>query len=185
MSVDEKKWYVVRVVTGYEKKVEAALTLKAKELGLTEHFGRCLYPSEELVEMKGGKKRQSKRLFYPGYMLMEMALSDDVWHTVSRLNHVLGFVGGSRGNPVPLGPKEVQDIMDRIEQQGEDKPKPRVLYQVGEVIRIVEGPFADFNGVVESINYEKSRLRVSVVIFGRSTPVDLEFGQVEKESNMG
>ena len=184
MSAEEKKWYVIRVVTSCEKKVEAAIRRRADELGISSLFGECLFPSEELVEMKGGRKRQSKRLFYPGYMLVEMALTDEAWHMVSKVNNVLGFVGGSRGNPVPLSQKEVDDIKMRAEQDV-DKPKPKVLYQIGEVVRVVEGPFADFNGVVESINYEKSRLRVSVVIFGRSTPVDLEFGQVEKESLSG
>lgn len=181
-SVNENKkgWYVVRVATGYEMRVEAAIRDRVAFEGKSDYFGEILIPTEEVLEIKSGKKRKSQRKYFPGYILVEMNMNEDNWHLVRKITNVLGFVGGVKGKPVPITEKEVNRIIDRMNKAQSDEPKPSVVYEVGEVVRVIDGPFADFNGVVEEINYDKSRLKVSVLIFGRSTPVDLEFVQVEK-----
>jgi transcriptional antiterminator NusG len=148
--------------------------------GLEEQFGEILVPTEEVVEMRDGKKRKSERKFYPGYVLVQMELEDATWHLVKNTPRVLGFIGGTKEKPAPITEKEADAILRRLES-GADKPKPKTLFEPGEVVRVVEGPFADFNGVVEEVDYDKSRVKVAVLIFGRSTPVELEFGQVEKD----
>ena len=146
---------------------------------MEDMFGEVLVTTEEVVEMKGGQKRRSDRKFFPGYVLVEMEMNDETWHLVKEVPKVMGFIGGTSDRPAPITDAEADRILQRV-QDGVEKPRPKVLYEPGEVVRVIEGPFADFNGVVEEINYEKSRLRVAVLIFGRSTPVELEFGQVEK-----
>ena len=180
VSENKKEWYVVRVATGYEMRVEAAIRDRVALEGRTDHFGEILIPTEEVLEIKSGKKRKSQRKYFPGYILVEMNMSEENWYLVRKITNVLGFVGGVKGKPVPITEKEVNRIIDRLNKSQGDEPKPSVVYEVGEVVRVIDGPFADFNGVVEEVNYEKSRLKVSVLIFGRSTPVELEFVQVEK-----
>ncbi len=174
-----KRWYVVHAYSGFEKSVLRALTERIKRAGMEEKFGQILVPVEEVVEMKSGQKSISERKFFPGYVLVEMEMDDDTWHLVKNTSKVTGFVGGTATKPTPNSEKEVAKIMQQM-QEGVEKPKPKVLYEVGEMVRVKEGPFTDFNGTVEDINYEKSKLRVAVTIFGRSTPVELEFSQVEK-----
>ena len=173
------KWYVVHAYSNFEKKVRSALEDRIKLNGLEEKFGRILVPTEEIVEMKEGKKRSSERKFFPGYVLVEMELDDETWHLVKEVPKVLGFIGGSSDRPAPISEKEALSILNRVEE-GIDKPRPKILFEPGEVVRVVDGPFNDFNGVVENVNYDKSKLRVAVQILGRSTPVELEFTQVEK-----
>lgn len=173
------RWYVVHVYSGFEAYVMEALNKRIKDLGVEKYFGEMLVPKEKVVEMRRGQKCTSERKYFPGYILVQMAMDDQLWHLVKAVPKVLGFIGGTSTKPAPISEKEVHDIVDRV-QAGEDKPKPKIVYQVGEVVRVTEGPFADFNGVVEEVNYEKNRLRVAVLIFGRSTPVELEFGQIEK-----
>lgn len=173
------RWYVIHAYSGYENYVCRVLKERIQVNGLEDLFGEVIVPTEEVVEMRGGQKRRSERKFFPGYVLVQMALTDKTWHLVRNVPRVLGFIGGTAEKPAHITDKEAAAILQRVEE-GENKPRPRVLYENGEVIRIKEGPFADFNGVVEDVNYEKNRLRVSVLIFGRSTPVELEFGQVEK-----
>lgn len=175
----EPRWYVIQVASGFENRVAERLKELIRIRGLEENFKEIIVPTEEVVEMRGGQKRKSERKFFPGYVLVHMLMNDEVWHLVRNVEHVYGFIGGRAEKPAPLTEKEANRILDRI-REGENKPKPRVLFEPGEVVRVTEGPFADFNGVVEDVNYEKSRLRVSVLIFGRSTPVELEFSQVEK-----
>jgi len=148
--------------------------------GLEGKFGEILVPTEEVVEMREGKKRKSERKFYPGYVLVQMEMDDETWHLVKSTSRVLGFIGGTAERPVPITEKEAQTILQKIEL-GAEKPRPKTLFEAGEVVRVIDGPFADFNGVVEEVDYEKSRVKVAVLIFGRSTPVELEFGQVEKD----
>ena len=174
-----KRWYVVHAFSGYEKKVQAALRERVDLAGMQEYFGEVLVPTEEVVEMRGGQKRKSERKFFPGYVLVEMDLNDDSWHLVKETPRVMGFIGGKADKPAPITQREADTILQRIEDSG-DKPKPKTLFEPGEMVRVIDGPFNDFNGVVEEVNYEKSRIQVSVLIFGRSTPVELEFGQVEK-----
>jgi transcriptional antiterminator NusG len=174
-----KRWYVVQVYSGMEKSVARALQDRIERAGMQEKFGRILVPTEEVVEMKGGQRTISERRFFPGYVLAELELDDETWHLVKNTSKVSGFVGGSGHRPTPISEKEVEKIMSQM-QEGVEKPRPKILFEVGEMVRVKEGPFADFNGNVEEVNYEKSRLRVSVAIFGRATPVELEFGQVEK-----
>ncbi|MFQ5488847.1 MAG: transcription termination/antitermination protein NusG [Gammaproteobacteria bacterium] len=174
-----KRWYVVHVYSGYEQQAVRSLKERIKHSGMEDKFGEILVPTEEVVEMRGGQKRKSDRKFFPGYVLIQMEMDEDSWHLVKEVPKVMGFIGGTSDRPAPISDKEAQRIMDRI-QEGVAKPRPKVLFEPGEVVRVTEGPFADFNGVVEEVNYEKSRLRVAVTIFGRSTPVELEFGQVEK-----
>lgn len=155
------------------------IELRTKKLGMDEKIGQVLVPSEEVVEMKSGQKRKTTRKFYPGYVLVNMVMDDETWHMIRAIPRVLGFIGGNGQMPSPISEKEAQEIIRRIEE-GISKPKPKVLFEPGEVVRVKEGPFIDFTGVVEEVNYEKNKLRVAVLIFGRSTPVELEFGQVEK-----
>ena len=174
-----KRWYVVHVYSGMEKSVHRALVERIERAGLEDKFGRILVPSEEVLEVKGGKKSITERRIFPGYVLVEMELTDDTWHLVKNTNRVTGFLGGSGNRPAPISEREVEKILSQMEE-GVEKPKPKVLFEVGEMVRVKEGPFADFNGNVEEVNYEKSKVRVSVTIFGRATPVELDFGQVEK-----
>ena len=174
------RWYVVHAYSGYELQVMRTIQERVQRLGLEEHFGEILVPTEEVVEMRDGKKRKSDRKFFPGYVLVKMEMNDASWHLVKESPRVLGFIGGTSDRPAPISDKEANAILQRVED-GVDKPRPKVMFEPGEVVRVNDGPFTDFNGVVEEVNYEKSRLRVSVLIFGRSTPVELEFGQVEKE----
>jgi transcriptional antiterminator NusG len=174
-----KRWYVVHAYSGFEHQVARSLKERIKVNHLEERFGDILVPTEDVVEMRGGQKRRSERKFFPGYVLVNMELDDETWHLVKEVPKVLGFIGGTSDRPAPITDKEADAILHRIEE-GVEKPKPKVLFEAGEVVRVIDGPFADFNGVVEEVNYEKSRLRVAVLIFGRSTPVELEFSQVEK-----
>lgn len=174
-----KQWYVVQAYSGFENQVKRSLHERIKRLAMEEQFGDILVPTEEVVEMREGQKRRSERKFFPGYVLVNMEMNDETWHLVKDAPKVLGFIGGSSDKPAPISEKDAQEIMTRM-QEGVDKPKPKVLFEPGEVVRVTDGPFNDFNGVVEEVDFEKSRLKVSVLIFGRSTPVELEFGQVEK-----
>lgn len=173
------KWYVVHAYSNFEKKVKGSLEERIKLNGLEDKFGKILVPTEEVVEMKEGKKRSSERKFFPGYVLVEMDLDEETWHLVKSVPKVLGFIGGRSDQPAPITEQEANFILNRVEE-GADKPRPKVLFEPGEVVRVVDGPFNDFNGVVENVNYDKSKLRVAVQILGRSTPVELEFTQVEK-----
>jgi transcriptional antiterminator NusG len=175
-----KRWYVVHAYSGYEKQVMRLLVDRISREGLDEFFGDVLVPTEEVVEMRGGQKRKSDRKFFPGYVLVNMEMNDDTWHLVKNVPKVMGFIGGSPDKPAAISDAEADVILQRV-QEGTEKPRPKVLFEPGEVVRVVDGPFNDFNGVVEEVNYEKSRLRVAVLIFGRSTPVELDFGQVEKD----
>jgi transcriptional antiterminator NusG len=173
------RWYVVHAYSGFEAYVKEALQKRIADLGMEEYFGDILVPKEQVVEMHRGQKRTSERKYFPGYVLVQMAMTDKTWHLVKSVPKVMGFIGGTSDHPAPISDKEVDEILDRV-RADVDKPKPKIVYEVGEVVRVTDGPFADFNGVVEEVNYEKNRLRVAVLIFGRSTPVELEFGQVEK-----
>ncbi len=173
------RWYVVHAYSGFEKSVQRALQERIERAGMQDKFGQILVPVEEVVEMKSGQKSISERKFFPGYVLVQMEMDDETWHLVKNTAKVTGFVGGSAQKPTPISEKEVAALMQQI-QEGVEKPRPKVLFEVGEAVRVKEGPFTDFNGMVEEVNYDKSKLRVSVLIFGRSTPVELEFSQVEK-----
>jgi len=173
------RWYVVHAYSGFEGVVSRSITERVKRAGVEEKFGQILVPTEEVVEMRDGQKRKSQRKFFPGYVLVQMEMDDESWHLINEIPKVMGFIGGTSNNPAPISEKEVQEILQRV-QDGADKPRPKVRFAPGEVVRVVDGPFNDFNGVVEEVNYEKSRLHVAVLIFGRSTPVELEFSQVEK-----
>jgi transcriptional antiterminator NusG len=175
-----KRWYVVHAYSGFEKQVMRTLGERVSFDGMEQKFGEILVPTEEVVEMRDGKKRKSERKFYPGYVLVQMEMDDATWHLVKNTPRVLGFIGGTKDKPAPITEKEAEAILRRVES-GVDKPKPKTLFEPGEVVRVTEGPFADFNGVVEEVDYDKSRVKVAVLIFGRSTPVELEFGQVEKD----
>ena len=173
------RWYVVHAYSGFENQVKRSLQERIKRFGMEDKFGEILVPTEEVVEMKEGQKRRSERKFCPGYVLVQMEMDDDTWHLVKDAPKVMGFIGGSSDRPAPISDREAEAILQRI-QEGVEKPRPKVLFEPGEVVRVTDGPFNDFNGVVEEVNYEKSRLLVAVQIFGRSTPVELEFHQVEK-----
>lgn len=173
------RWYVVHVYSGFENQVVRSLKDHIVHSGLEDKFGEILVPTEEVIEMRGGQKRKSDRKFFPGYVLVQMDMGEDTWHIVKEVPKVMGFVGGTSDRPTPISDREAQRILDRV-KEGVEKPRHKVLFEPGEVVRVVSGPFADFNGVVEEVNYEKSTLRVAVLIFGRSTPVELEFSQVEK-----
>ena len=175
----ELKWYVLRVISGQEKKVKSYLETEIERSKLVEFIPQVLIPSEKVYEMRNGKKRVRERNFFPGYVLVEMVMDDDTWHLVKHTNKVTGFVGGAKNRPAPISEAEVMKIVNQM-QEGTDKPRHKVEFVVGEYIRVKEGPFTDFNGSVEDVNYEKSKVRVSVTIFGRSTPVELEFSQIEK-----
>jgi transcriptional antiterminator NusG len=174
-----KRWYVVHAYSGFEKSVHRALLERIERSGMKDQFGQILVPVEEVVEMKSGQKSISERKFFPGYVLVEMDMTDETWHLVKNTPKVTGFVGGSAMKPTPISQKEVDSIIQQV-KEGVDKPRPKILFEVGEAVRVKEGPFTDFHGSVEDVNYDKSKLRVSVTIFGRSTPVELDFGQVEK-----
>jgi transcription termination/antitermination protein NusG len=173
------RWYVVHAYSGFEKSVARNLVERIERAGMKDRFGEILVPVEEVVEMKGGQKKTAERKFFPGYVLVQMEMDDDTWHLVKSTPKVTGFVGGTATKPAPISEKEVQSILDQM-REGVEKPKPKVLFEVGEDVRVIDGPFTDFNGTVEEVNYDKSKLRVSVMIFGRATPVELGFGQVEK-----
>jgi transcriptional antiterminator NusG len=174
-----KRWYVVHAFSGFENQVKRSLLERIKRHGMEDRFGDVLVPTEEVVEMRGGQQRKSERKFFPGYVLVQMELSDDTWHLVREVPRVMGFIGGTAERPAPITDKEAEKILQRV-QEGVEKPRPKVLFEPGEVVRVTEGPFNDFTGVVEDVDYEKSRLKISVSIFGRATAVDLEFSQVEK-----
>lgn len=175
-----KRWYVVHAYSGFEKQVMRTLKERVALHEMEDRFGEILVPTEEVVEMREGKKRKSERKFYPGYVLVQMEMDDATWHLVKNTPRVLGFIGGTKDKPAPITEKEAEAILRRVES-GADRPKPKTLFEPGEIVRVIEGPFADFNGVVEEVDYDKSRVKVAVLIFGRSTPVELEFGQVEKD----
>ena len=175
----DMRWYVVHAYSGMEKAVERNIIERIARSGMEEKFGRILVPMEEVVEVKNGQKRTTERKFFPGYVLVEMVMDDDTWHLVKHTNKVTGFVGGAKNRPAPISEEEVLKIVSQM-QEGSDKPRHKVEFMVGELVRVKDGPFTDFNGSVEEVNYEKSKMRVAVTIFGRSTPVELEFSQVEK-----
>jgi transcriptional antiterminator NusG len=185
---DNKRWYVVHAYSGFEKSVAQALRDRIVRAEMQDRFGEVLVPTEEVIEMRAGQKRRSERKFFPGYVLVQIVthdeggiprIDDESWHLIKETPKVMGFIGGTADRPLPIADKEANMILQRV-QDGVEKPKPKVLFEPGQMVRVVDGPFNDFNGVVEEINYDKSRLRVAVLIFGRSTPVELEFGQVEK-----
>jgi transcription termination/antitermination protein NusG len=173
------RWYVVHAYSGMEKAVERNIKERINRAGMQDMFGEILVPTEEVVEIKNGQKRTSERRFYPGYVLVQMVMNDESWHLVKHTNKVTGFVGGAKNRPAPISDEEVAKIMGQMEE-GVEKPRHKVEFTVGEYVRVKDGPFTDFNGTVEEVNYEKSKVRVSVTIFGRATPVELEFSQVEK-----
>ena len=183
-----KRWFVVHAYSGFEKSVAQALRDRIARMGMQDRFGDVLVPTEEVVEMRSGQKRRSERKFFPGYVLVQIATTDDngipridseSWHLIKETPKVMGFIGGTADRPLPIRDEEAAMILNRV-QEGVEKPKPKVLFEPGQMVRVTDGPFNDFNGVVEEVNYDKSRVRVAVLIFGRSTPVELEFGQVEK-----
>jgi len=176
---NNKRWYVVHAYSGMEKAVERNLRERIDRSELQAKFGRILVPMEEVVELKNGKKSVSERRFFPGYVLVEMEMDDDTWHLVKHTSKVTGFVGGAKNRPAPISEAEVMKIVNQM-QEGIEKPRPKVEWEVGELVRVKEGPFTDFNGAIEDVNYDKSKVRVSVTIFGRATPVELDFAQVEK-----
>jgi transcriptional antiterminator NusG len=174
-----KKWYAVHAYSGMEKSVQRALTERIERAEMQDLFGQILVPTEEVIEVKNGKKTVSERRLFPSYVFVEMEMTDDTWHLVKNTSKVTGFIGGKSNKPAPIPRHEIDKVLQQV-QDGVEKPRPKVLYEVGEVVRIKEGPFTDFNGSVEEVNYAKSKVRVTVTIFGRATPVDLDFGQVEK-----
>jgi transcription termination/antitermination protein NusG len=179
VAAEGMRWYVVHAYSGMEKAAERNIVERINREGMQSKFGRILVPTEEVVEVKNGQKRTTERKFFPGYVLVEMVMDDETWHLVKHTNKVTGFVGGAKNRPAPISEADVQKIVDQM-QEGTSKPRHKVEFEVGEYVRVKEGPFTDFNGTVEDVNYEKSKMRVSVTIFGRATPVELEFGQVEK-----
>ena len=183
-----KRWYVVHAYSGFEHQVQRALDTRIARAEMQDKFGQVLVPTEEVIEMRAGQKRRSERKFFPGYVLVQIAthvedgiprIDNESWHLVKETPKVMGFIGGTAAQPLPIRDDEADAILARV-QEGVEKPRPKVLFEAGQMVRVIDGPFNDFNGVVEEVNYEKSRLRVAVLIFGRSTPVELEFGQVEK-----
>jgi transcription termination/antitermination protein NusG len=178
-SNPDLRWYVVHAYSGMEKSVERNIRERIVRSGMENKFGRIMVPVEEVVEIKNGQKRTTERKFFPGYVLVEMVMDDDTWHLIKHTNKVTGFVGGAKNRPAPISEAEVMKIVNQM-QEGTEKPRPKVEFSVGEYVRVKEGPFTDFNGTVEDVNYEKSKVRVSVTIFGRATPVELEFSQIEK-----
>jgi len=173
------RWYVIHAYSNFEHQVKKSLEERIKRYGLDDKFGEILVPTEEVVEMREGQKRRSERKFFPGYVLVQMDLDEQTWHLVKEVPKVLGFIGGTSDRPAPISDREADAILQRV-KEGVEKPRPKVLFEPGEVVRVVDGPFNDFNGVVEEVNYDKSKLRVAVQILGRATPVELDFGQVEK-----
>lgn len=176
-----KRWYVIQAYSGYEKRVKSQIEERIELAGLADFFGEILVPTEEVVEMKSGQKRRSERKFFPGYVLIQMDMNEETWQLIRRVPRVSGFIGGTSEKPTPISNQEVDRILNSL-KQGSETMKPRTLFDVGEVVRVLDGPFADFTGIVEDVNYEKSRVQVAVSIFGRSTPVELEFSQVEKDA---
>ncbi len=174
-----KRWYVVHAYSGYEKQVMRSLYERIERFDMGDLFGDILVPTEEIVEMRAGQKRRSERKFYPGYVIVQMEMNDDSWHMVKETPRVMGFIGGTADKPASITEREVKAILERVESSTE-APRPKTIFEPGEMVRVSSGPFVDFNGVVEEINYDKNRLQVAVLIFGRSTPVELEFSQVEK-----
>jgi len=174
-----KRWYVVHAYSGFEKRVAAAIKERVQRFSMEEKFGEVLVPTEEVVEMRAGQKRKSERKFFPGYVLVEMELDEDTWHLVKETPRVMGFIGGKADKPSPISEAEARSILQRVEE-GAEKPRPKTIFEPGEMVRVVDGPFNDFNGVVEQVDYDKSRMKVAVLIFGRATPVELDFAQVEK-----
>mgnify|MGYP002712567803 CR=1 FL=1 len=183
-----KRWYVVHAYSGYEKHVMRSLIERVKLAGMEDEFGEILVPTEEVVEMRAGQKRRSERKFFPGYVMVQIETHEEAgipridsesWHLIKETPKVMGFIGGTADRPLPISDAEAAAILDRV-QEGVEKPRPKVLFEPGQMVRVIDGPFNDFNGVVEEVNYEKSRVRVAVLIFGRSTPVELEYAQVEK-----
>ncbi|QQD20433.1 transcription termination/antitermination protein NusG [Oceanospirillaceae bacterium ASx5O] len=175
------RWYVVHAYSGYEKRVQGALLERIQLHNMQDYFGDVLVPTEEVVEVRDGKKRKSERKFYPGYVLVQMDMNDESWHLVKQTPRVMGFIGGTADKPAPITDREADAILQRV-RDGADRPTHKTIYEPGEVVRVTDGPFADFNGVVEGVDYDKSRLQVAVTIFGRATPVELEFTQVEKSA---
>jgi transcriptional antiterminator NusG len=173
------RWYVVQAFSGFEKQVKKSMVDHIGRAGMESYFGRILVPTEEVVEMKGGQKRTSERKFFPGYVLVQMEMTDDTWHMIKAVPRVAGFIGGTDNRPVPISNKEAEEIIQQVSDSA-DKPKMKFTFAPGEIVRIIDGPFQDFNGTVEDANFEKAKLKVSVTIFGRSTPVELDFTQVEK-----
>lgn len=172
-------WYVVHAFSGFEKQVARSLKDHIANAGMEDKFGDILVPTEEVVELRGGQKRTTQRKFFPGYVLVKMEMDDDTWHLVKGVPKVTGFIGGTAQKPAPISEKEAAAILNQV-QEGVEKPRPKFSFEPGEQVRVIDGPFADFNGTVEDVNYEKSKLKVTVSIFGRMTPVELEFSQVEK-----
>lgn len=180
MSEPKLRWYVVQAFSGFEQRVKKNLLEHIKLHQMEDKFGEVLVPTEEVVEMRAGQKRRSERKFFPGYVLVQMIMEEETWHLVKEIPRVLGFIGGKSDHPAPISQKEADAILNRL-QDSVDKPKPKTLFEPGEMVRVIDGPFADFSGVVEAVDYEKSRVSVAVLIFGRSTPVDLDFSQIEKD----
>jgi len=174
-----RRWYVIHAYSGFEGHVKRSLEERVRRAGLQDFFGEILVPTEEVVEMRNGQQRKSERKFFPGYVLVHMEMTDETWHLVKSVPKVMGFIGGTGDRPAPIPDKQADAILLRM-QEGVEKPRPKVLYEPGEAVRVIDGPFTDFNAVVEDVDYDKSRVKVSVLIFGRSTPVDLEFSQIEK-----
>lgn len=177
--MSKKRWYVVHAFSGFEKQVAEAIGEHVQRAGMEDRFGEILVPTEDVVEMKGGQKRTSERKFFPGYVLVQMEMDETTWHLVKNVPRVTGFIGGSSDRPTPISEREAESIMQQV-KVGAEKPRPKFSFEPGELVRVTNGPFADFNGTVEDVNFEKSKLRVAVSIFGRSTPVELDFSQVEK-----
>jgi transcriptional antiterminator NusG len=175
----DKRWYIVHAYSGYEAQVKRSLTERIKRFGFNDKFGDILVPSEEVIEMRGGKQRKSERKFFPGYVFVQMEMTNDTWHLVKNVPKVMGFIGGTADKPAPISEQEANNVLERI-KEGIERPKPKVLFHPGEVIRVIEGPFKDFTGTVEEVDYDKNRLKVSVLIFGRPTTMELEFKQIEK-----
>lgn len=176
-----KQWFIIHAYSNYEKRVMSSLKERIELQGMQEFFGDILVPTEEVVEIRDGKKRKQERKFYPGYVFVNMEMNDETWHLVKHTDRVLGFIGGAADKPAPITEREAQEMLSRVESGG-DKPRPKTVFEPGEMVLVTDGPFADFNGTVEEVDYEKNRLQVAVSIFGRSTPVELEFSQVEKAS---
>ncbi|BAW80017.1 transcription termination/antitermination factor NusG [Candidatus Nitrosoglobus terrae] len=175
-----KRWYVIQAFSGFEQRVKRSLEERISQYNLQGKFGDILVPTEEVIEMREGQKRKSERKFFPGYVLIQMEMDDETWHLVKDIPRVLGFIGGASDKPAPVADSEAEKILERI-REGATQPKPKIPFEPGEMVRVTEGPFTDFNGVIEEVSYEKNKLRVAVLIFGRSTPVELDFGQVEKK----
>ena len=178
-TVDDMRWYVVQAYSGFEKRVQQLMQTRIDRSDLKDQFGQVLVPTEDVVELKNGQKRTSERKFFPGYVLVQMAMSEAAWHLVKSVPRVSGFVGGTSAEPVPISEREAQAILQQV-VEGAEHPRPKYTFAPGEVVRVTDGPFQEFNGTVEDVNFEKSKLRVAVTIFGRSTPVELSFSQVEK-----